>query len=180
MKKEPNNTDYWCICEKCKGLGQLNKRLRKKIRLAYKKALEEYQKNNKTGPTPEKPSPVFEKCQACNGSGLIKTQTAPVTDTEKYPHIAIVGAGIGGVALGVACLHRGIPFTLFEKDAHFSARSQGYGLTLQQASKALKAFGILSLEESVVSTRHLVHNTNGEVIGEWGMRKWLVFFMKLL
>jgi 2-polyprenyl-6-methoxyphenol hydroxylase-like FAD-dependent oxidoreductase len=172
VKKEPNNTDYWCICEKCKGLGQLNKRLRKKIRLAYKNALEEYQKNNKTGPTPEKPSPVFEKCQACNGSGLIKTQTAPVTDTEKYPHIAIVGAGIGGVALGVACLHRGIPFTLFEKDAHFSARSQGYGLTLQQASKALKAFGILSLEESVVSTRHLVHNTSGEVIGEWGMRKW--------
>ena len=53
MKKEPNNTDYWCICEKCKGLGQLNKRLRKKIRLAYKKALEEYQKNNKTGPTPK-------------------------------------------------------------------------------------------------------------------------------
>ena len=120
MKKEPNNTDYWCICEKCKGLGQLNKRLRKKVRIAYKNALEEYQKNNKTGPTPEKPSPVFEKCQSCNGSGLIKTQTAPVTETEKYPHIAIVGAGIGGVALGVACLHRGIPFTLFEKDAHFN------------------------------------------------------------
>ena len=60
MKKEPNNTDYWCICEKCKGLGQINKRLRKKIRLAYKNALEEFQKNNKTGPTPEKPSPVFE------------------------------------------------------------------------------------------------------------------------
>jgi len=172
VKKEPNNTDYWCICEKCKGLGQLNKRLRKKVRLAYKNALEEYQKNNKTAPTPEKPSPVFEKCQSCNGSGLIKTQTAPVTETEKYPHIAIVGAGIGGVALGVACLHRGIPFTLFEKDAHFNSRSQGYGLTLQQASKALKAFGILSLEESVVSTRHLVHNISGEVIGEWGMRKW--------
>ncbi len=172
MKKEPNNKDYWCICEKCKGMGQLNKRLRKKIRLAYKNALDEYKKNNETGRTPEKPTPIFEKCQACNGSGLIIAQTAPVTDTEKYPHIAIVGAGIGGVALGVACLHRGIPFTLFEKDAHFSSRSQGYGLTLQQASKALKAFGILSLEESVVSTRHLVHNTSGEIIGEWGMRKW--------
>jgi len=47
--KEPHNKDYWCICEKCKGMGQLNKRLRKKVRLAYKNALEEYQKNNKTG-----------------------------------------------------------------------------------------------------------------------------------
>jgi hypothetical protein len=25
----------------------------------------------------------------------------------------------------------------------------------------------------VVSTRHLVHTTDGNVIGEWGMRKWM-------
>jgi thioredoxin reductase len=25
-----------------------------------------------------------------------------------YPHVAIIGGGIGGVALAVACLHRGI------------------------------------------------------------------------
>ena len=172
MKKEPINRDYWCICEKCKGMGQLNKRLRKKIRLAYKNALAAYLKNPQIGIEPIKPKSIFEKCKLCEGSGLIKTQTAPVADTENYPHISIIGAGIGGVALGVACLHRGIPFTIYEKDLHFSSRSQGYGLTLQQASKALKSFGILSLEESVVSTRHLVHNTVGKVIAEWGMRKW--------
>ena len=172
MKKKPINRDYWSICEKCKGMGRVSKRLRKKIRLAYKNALAEYLKNNQVGIEPLKPKSIFEKCDPCNGSGLIKTHTAPAVATENYPHISIVGAGIGGVALGVACLHRGIPFTLFEKDAQFSARSQGYALTLQQASKALKSFGILSLEESVVSTRHLVHNTTGEVIGEWGMRKW--------
>jgi hypothetical protein len=34
------------------------------------------------------------------------------SDTENYPHVAIIG-GIGGVALAVACLHRGfrLPFT---------------------------------------------------------------------
>ena len=153
-------------------MGQLNKRLRKKIRLAYKNALAAYLKNPQIGIEPIKPKSIFEKCKLCEGSGLIKTQTAPVADTENYPHISIIGAGIGGVALGVACLHRGIPFTIYEKDLHFSSRSQGYGLTLQQASKALKSFGILSLEESVVSTRHLVHNTVGKVIAEWGMRKW--------
>lgn len=172
MKKELINRDYWCICEKCKGMGQLNKRLRKKIRLAYKNALATYLKNPQIGIEPIKPKPIFEKCKQCEGSGLIKTQTAPAVATENYPHISIIGAGIGGVALGVACLHRGIPFTIYEKDLHFTSRSQGYGLTLQQASKALKSFGILSLEESVVSTRHLVHNTVGKVIAEWGMRKW--------
>jgi hypothetical protein len=43
--------------------------------------------------------------------------------------------------LAVACLHRGI-FTLYERDSSFEARSQGYGLTLQQASKAIEGLGI--------------------------------------
>ena len=82
MKKEPINRDYWCICEKCKGMGQLNKRLRKKIRLAYKNALAAYLKNPQIGIEPIKPKSIFEKCKPCEGSGLIKTQTAPVADTE--------------------------------------------------------------------------------------------------
>jgi 2-polyprenyl-6-methoxyphenol hydroxylase-like FAD-dependent oxidoreductase len=46
-------------------------------------------------------------------------------------------------------------------------------LTLQQASKAIEGLGILSLDQGVISTRHLVHTTEGKVIGEWGIRKWL-------
>src|SRR5690606_35239696 len=87
--------------------------------------------------------------------------------------VAIVGGGIGGVALAVACLHRGIPYTLYERDLNFNARSQGYGLTLQQASKAISGLGILSLEDGVISTKHVVHTIDGKVIGEWGMRKWV-------
>ncbi|HKC69539.1 MAG TPA: NAD(P)/FAD-dependent oxidoreductase, partial [Bacteroidia bacterium] len=94
----------------------------------------------------------------------------PVADTKNYPHVAIIGAGIGGVALAVACLHRGIPFTLYERDTSFDARSQGYGLTLQQASKAIKGFGLFELKQGVCSTLHIVHNTEGKVIVEWGMR----------
>jgi len=93
-------------------------------------------------------------------------------DKENYPHVAIIGGGIGGVALAVACLHRGIPYTLYERDSGFEARSQGYGLTLQQASRAIRGLGVFSLEEGLISTRHVVHTTDGKVIGEWGIRKW--------
>jgi hypothetical protein len=47
---------------------------------------------------------------------------------------------------------------------------EGYGLTLQQASKAIE-LGIFSLGR-VAPTRHLVHTTEGKVI-EWGIRKWM-------
>jgi 2-polyprenyl-6-methoxyphenol hydroxylase-like FAD-dependent oxidoreductase len=49
----------------------------------------------------------------CSGSGLVAAISPPIPDTENYPHVAIIGGGIGGVALAVACLHRGfrLPFT---------------------------------------------------------------------
>lgn len=135
--------DNWIFCQDCFGIGK--KRKKKCLNI----------------------------CATCNGSGIIKSKNSPIADTKNYPHLAIIGGGIGGVALAVACLHRQIPFTLYEKDISFDARSQGYGLTLQQASKAIKGLGILSLDDGVISTKHIVHTTDGKVIGEWGMRKWL-------
>ena len=61
---------------------------------------------------------------------------------------------------------------MYERDSNFNERSQGYGLTLQQASKAMAGLGIISLKNGVTSTRHVVHTTEGEIIGEWGIRKW--------
>jgi len=112
-------------------------------------------------------------CSNCNASGLTPAAEYPLADKQNFPHIAIVGGGIGGMALAVACLHRKIPFTLFERDSSFDARSNGYGLTLQQASSAIKGLGIFDLKEGVVSTRHVMHSIDGNVIGEWGMRKWM-------
>ncbi|MBO1518477.1 FAD-dependent oxidoreductase [Oceanisphaera pacifica] len=104
---------------------------------------------------------------------MIAANRPPLPDTENYPKVAIIGGGIGGVALAVACLHRGIPFTLYERDSNFAARAQGYGLTLQQASKAIEGLGLFELKHGLVSTRHVVHTPEGLVVGEWGMRKWL-------
>ncbi|NHN24861.1 FAD-dependent monooxygenase [Flavobacterium jejuense] len=171
--KKSENEKAWTICPECKGLGKKSQKLQKKFRLQYKKALEEFEQSNKEGIPPIRPKAHLNSCINCAGSGLIRSEKFPEVDNENYPHIAIIGGGIGGVALAVACLHRGIPFTLYERDTNFEARSQGYGLTLQQASKAIEGFGIFSLEKGIVSTRHLVHTPEGKVIGEWGMRKWL-------
>lgn len=163
----------WIICQECQGRGKKSRGISKKARHTYQIAVNEFEKKKGEGTTPILPKAHLYSCLNCSGSGLIPSATHPTADNENLPHIAIIGAGIGGVALAVACLHRGISFTLYERDSEFTARSQGYGLTLQQASKAIEAFGIFSLEEGVISTKHIVHTTDGKVIGEWGNRKWV-------
>lgn len=168
-----NKKPSWTTCQDCQGRGQKRMRLRKKVRLSYHRALEKFEQMKCEGTAPVRPKGHLYDCLNCSGTGLIQATNHPIADTENYPHVAIIGGGIGGVALAVACMHRGIPFTLYERDSGFDARSQGYGLTLQQASKAIEGLGILSLDQGLVSTRHVVHTTQGKVIGEWGVRKWL-------
>ncbi len=158
MEKLENSFASWSVCQICKGQGKKNRRQPKKSLIQKEKVAT---KNEQIA------------CKICLGSGILPSVNFPQVDNENYPHVAIIGAGIGGVALAVACLHRGIPFTIFERDKNFADRSQGYGLTLQQASKAIKGFGLFSLKEAVVSTKHIVYTSEGKVIGEWGLRKWL-------
>lgn len=160
----------WTICHECQGQGKINRGLSKKAQRLYKTELALYE-NKQSTIAPIRPKAHLHLCTNCCGSGLMQSENYLEPDLTK-PHVAIIGAGIGGVALAVACLHRGIPFTIYERDSNFDARSQGYGLTLQQASKAMKGLGITSLG-GVISTKHIVHNTEGKILGEWGTRKWL-------
>jgi 2-polyprenyl-6-methoxyphenol hydroxylase-like FAD-dependent oxidoreductase len=173
VKKVENDEISWTMCLECQGRGKKSRGLTKKVRLHYQIALDQFKKTNGKGTAPIPPKGHLHSCLKCSGSGLIRSSRPPIADEENYPHLAIIGGGIGGVALAVACLHRGIPFTLYERDDNFEARSQGYGLTLQQASKAIEGLGVFSLEEGVISTRHMVHTTEGKVVGEWGIRKWI-------
>ncbi|MBA5793300.1 FAD-dependent monooxygenase [Flavobacterium sp. xlx-214] len=151
----------FATCRECGGMGKKKRRIKKNV-----------QNSHSTNVKKDSTTSLY-TCKKCLGSGLQSSDSFPTSDTENLPHISIIGAGIGGVALAVACLHRGIPFTIYERDNSFNERSQGYGLTLQQASKAMHGFGISYLKKGVVSTKHVVHNTNGDVIAEWGMRKWV-------
>lgn len=163
----------WTICSECRGQGKKSRKLRKKVRNQHKLALTEFEQMEAEGTAPVRPKAPLYSCPNCAGSGLIAAFSPPPADHENYPYVAIIGGGIGGIALAVALLHRGVPFTLYERDSDFNIRSQGYGLTLQQASKAIEGFGLFNLAEGVISTRHLVHTTAGKVIGEWGVRKWV-------
>lgn len=171
MKKygTPSN---WAFCKACKGQGKKSRRLRKKVRLHYQRELDQFL-SGALAMAPDRPKGHLYPCLDCEGSGLVHSEKALEADEENFPHVAIIGGGIGGVALAVACQHRGIPFTLYERDASFDTRSQGYGLTLQQASREIESFGLFNLTEGVVSTRHIMHSPDGQILGEWGMRKWL-------
>ncbi|WP_035673853.1 NAD(P)/FAD-dependent oxidoreductase [Flavobacterium sp. 83] len=173
MKKVKNAATGWTICPECQGRGKKSRGLSMKARRQYKIALDQFEKTKGEETAPTHPKGHLYSCLNCCGSGLLPSDGPPIADKENYPYVAIIGGGIGGAALAVACLHRGIPFTLYERDNNFDARSQGYGLTLQQASKAIEGFGIFSLKDGVISTRHVVHTTEGKVIGEWGVRKWM-------
>lgn len=165
---DKNGVCNWAVCEDCKGSGKKQRAIKSTAKKRHHTAV------NPAEPT-ETVAPKYhlENCLTCAGRGILATANPPAPLTGQYPHVAIIGGGIGGVALAVACLHRGIPFTLYERDSSFDARSQGYGLTLQQASKAIAGLGILNLNDGVVSTKHVVHNTAGKIVGEWGMRKWI-------
>jgi salicylate hydroxylase len=160
----------WTDCQECNGCGKKNRRFRKNSRISNQNGYDEAEKKNNKEIASARPNKHLLTCSTCSGSGLITSDSYPKADKEKYPHVAIIGGGIGGVALAVACLHRKIPFTLYERDSSFDVRPQGYGLTLQQASTAIKGFGLFSLEGGLTSTRHVVHNTEGEELVEWGMR----------
>ena len=172
MQKVNIEADQWNAYLECQGHGQQIRKLSRKVRLRYQRALGQFESTKSAGTAPVRPKGHLDGCLNCKGSGLVHSTAHPIADKECYPHLAIIGAGIGGVALAVACLHRGIPFTLYERDSGFDARSQGYGLTLQQATRVIEGLGILSLEAGVTSTKHVVHTTDGKVIGEWGLRKW--------
>jgi salicylate hydroxylase len=161
---------YWTICPQCFGRGKKTPKFRKSSKLRYEKALKEFEENKGKGNNLRRPKITEYLCDPCNGSGLISSPSAQKADNENYPHVAIIGAGIGGAALAAALLHRNIPFTLYERDKTFDSRAQGYGLTLQQASNAIKGLALFSLKEGICSTRHVVFDSLGNQISEWGKR----------
>jgi 2-polyprenyl-6-methoxyphenol hydroxylase-like FAD-dependent oxidoreductase len=172
-KMPPPENPIWTSCNNCFGNGRVHQKINRFARLRYQKACENHLKSPDIYPVPTPPAIHSMHCPNCFGTGLQKSIVLDLPNKPRYPKLAIIGGGIGGVALAVACLHRQIPFTIYERDPDFDTRSQGYGLTLQQASKAIAALGIEKLDQAIISTKHLVHNTAGEIVAEWGMRKWV-------
>lgn len=168
-----NMKNYHTSCPECQWLGKIQLPIWKRARRRYARGLAKFEQGVVWAVKPKPLVSHIDICLHCAGTGLISSNDLAKTDIINYPKIAIIGAGIGWVAFAVACLHRGIPFTLYERDESFEVRSQGYGLTLQQASKAIEWLGILQLKDGVTSTRHVVHNVEGKIIWEWGVRNFV-------
>ncbi len=193
------------LCHKCHGGGKLpsrNKKSKIKDEQMKKQLLEQQQQNGENN-NHQTIARAMKNCNTCSGTGILpllpsSTLTSPTSvplpnsqsassqndngnTNNNTMHVSIVGGGIGGLALAVALQHRSIPFTLYEKDFHFDERKQGYGLTMQQGSKALLSLGLYDYQSEkqsllfgmgIHSKRHLVHQPDGTLLGEWGMKIW--------
>lgn len=125
----------WKRCETCKGNAKIPRRLPRK----GKRKLSADRRV------------VHDPCKDCNGTGLLPGVCQGTTNLR----IAIIGGGIGGLALAAACCHRGMRnVTVFERDDTFCARRQGYGLTMQ----CVMAFLRSSISYIVDSKDKLRHN----------------------
>ena len=158
--EEENGVHRFQFCPDCHGMGKKPSRKHR----SKKKRL----KNNNVQ--------LLEKCFNCDGTGLVlSTSPSAVLDCthNKDHHVSIIGGDIGGMALALALQHRQIPCTIYEKDTHFDERLQGYGLTIQQGNTALTSLGIHQLDGGIYSKRHVVHATNGTILGQWGHRVWV-------
>jgi len=183
--RSPNFYDpipYTCIsgfqskvaCTKCLGEGQTQVRPSKKAQYQYKRDKQAALERNEE--IPQRPPLRIERCPICSGTGLVDAKT----ENQQYAcaqTVAIVGGGIGGLALALALQQRRIPCVVYERDSCFEERRQGYGLTMQQAVKALRSLGFYdnsTAEEGfgIHSKRHLVHTPDGEKVGEWGLKVW--------
>ena len=89
---------------------------------------------------------------------------------KKQLEMCVVGGGIGGLGCALALAKSGIKVVVLEKDPAFNSRAQGYGLTMQQGTRAIKVMGI---EDSVAaaaawSAKHFIFAPDGKVVAFWG------------
>ena len=100
-----NAASSWTICQECQGRGKKSRGLSKKARLRYQMEFDQFEKTNGEGTPPEHPKGHLYSCLNCSGCGLVPSDSQPISDTENYPHVAIIGGGIGGVAqLWLVCI----------------------------------------------------------------------------
>lgn len=170
-------------CPTCHGEGQVRS---KKMRTKRQKRAHMHARDDELPLT--QPQPIrMDSCRNCAGTGVVPSNhesliardgSCLLPQVQTGTHIGIIGGGIGGLALALACQHRNIPYTVYERDESFDERSQGYGLTMQQGGKALKALGLETTGDDrlcgkgIHSKRHIVHLPDGSRVGEWGLRVW--------
>ncbi|KAK0670094.1 hypothetical protein QBC41DRAFT_390327 [Cercophora samala] len=81
--------------------------------------------------------------------------------TTKNIHVAIIGAGIAGITLGLGLRDRNVPFTIYERAPEFRDIGAGIGFS-PNAEKAMEY-----LSKDVLRAFKSVANPNGEDYFQW-------------
>jgi salicylate hydroxylase len=112
-------------------------------------------------------------CKACGGTGLVPADAAGVArlvaaqEDASAPLVAVAGGGIGGVALAIALQQRGVRVRVYERDAAFESRAQGYGYTIQQGALGLAQLGV-TLPDGMSATENASYAPDGASLGCYG------------
>jgi hypothetical protein len=104
----------------CQGRGK-KKSVSKKLLHRYQIALDEKKRKPKALLVQFGLGHLY-SCLNCFGSGLVPSVSPPIADKENYPHVAIIGGGIEDSS-SCGLFAPQYPFTLFERDKNFDARS---------------------------------------------------------
>ena len=84
--------------------------------------------------------------------------------------LAVIGAGVGGLATALALQKAGIRARVYERDTGFAVRRQGYGMTMSTTNSALSELGLLEelRRRDVASQSHYTFASDGAILGYFG------------
>ena len=161
------------VCWKCGGAGVVRPKRKRQRTNGAPPSCSSFSSSASAPPSTDAAPP----CKVCRGSGRGgRARVEAPSSSTALPRgfvVGIAGGGLGGVALALALQQRGIACVVFERDGSFDERHQGYGLTMQQGSKALAQLQLPSTDLDGVtthSTSHYVFDPSGGILGYYGLR----------
>ena len=137
----------YAVCHTCDGEGDVAPTLlsaRQRKRLAH------------SGKAPQR-----QPCIECAGRGVVPGNSS----TAGPPKVAIVGGGLAGCAAALALKQRGVACAIYEGDSSQNERPQGYALTLQQGSRALRSLGVVV--RGTTPNGHASFDSTGRTLGAY-------------
>jgi hypothetical protein len=104
-------------------------------------------------------------------AGLNELEELETSSNREEFSVAVIGAGVGGLAAAVALRNVGIKCSVFERDHSLLSRREGYGLTLTNNPKGpLATLGVLEdcIKTDCPSYCHWVFKPDGAILGYYG------------